>query len=136
MNSRIILQEKFSQKPETSTKILATNSIDKSIIDRATEIIEKNMDNPEFNINVFAHEMALSRTNLFTKIKAITGQTPNEFIMTLRLKKAASMLKNNPDLSIVEIADRTGFNSVKYFSKCFNDVYHIRPAAYRNATES
>ena len=136
VNSRIILQEKFSQKPETSTKILATNGIDKSIIDRATEIIEKNIDNPDFNINVFAHEMALSRTNLFTKIKAITGQTPNDFIMTLRLKKAAFMLKNNPELSIVEIADRTGFNSVKYFSKCFNDVYHIRPAAYRNATES
>lgn len=136
VNSRIILQEKFSQKPETSTKILATNSIDKSIIDRATEIIEKNMDNPEFNVNVFAHEMAMSRTNLFTKIKAITGQTPNEFIMTLRLKKAAFMLKNNPELSIVEIADRTGFNSVKYFSKCFNDVYHIRPAAYRNNQEN
>ena len=136
VNSRIILQEKFSQKPETSTKILATNGIDKSIIDRATEIIEQNMENPEFNINVFAHEMALSRTNLFTKIKAITGQTPNDFIMTLRLKKAAYMLKNNPELSIVEIADRTGFNSVKYFSKCFNDVYHIRPAAYRNNQEN
>ena len=136
VNSRIILQEKFSQKPETSTKILATNGIDKDIIDRATEIIEQNMDNPEFNVNVFAHEMAMSRTNLFTKIKAITGQTPNDFIMTLRLKKAAFMLKNNPDLSIVEIADRTGFNSVKYFSKCFNDVYHIRPAAYRNNQEN
>ena len=136
VNSRIILQEKFSQNPDTSSKILATNMIDKEIMDKATAIIEKNLDNPDFNVNTFAHEMALSRTNLFTKLKAITGQTPNELVMTLRLKKAAYMLKNNPELSIVEIADRTGFNSVKYFSKCFNDTYHIRPAAYRSNTEN
>ena len=110
--------------------------IDKEIMDKATAIIEKNLDNPDFNVNTFAHEMALSRTNLFTKLKAITGQTPNELVMTLRPKKAAYMLKNNPELSIVEIADRTGFNSVKYFSKCFNDTYHIRPAAYRSNTEN
>lgn len=132
VNSRIILQEKFSQNPETPTRILATNMIDQKIIDKATAIVEANLDNSGFNVNTFAHEMALSRTNLFTKLKAITGQTPNEFVMTLRLKKAAHMLKNNPELSIVEIADRTGFNSVKYFSKCFNDVYHIRPANYRS----
>lgn len=102
-----------------------------SIVERATAIIEKHLDDPDFNINVFAHEMAMSRTNLFTKLKAATGQTPNNMIITIRLKKAAYMLKNNPDLSIVEIADRTGFNSVKYFSKCFNDVYNIRPGNYR-----
>ena len=136
VNSRIILQEKFSQNPDMSSKMLATNVIDQDIIDKATAIIEQNMENSEFNINVFAHEMAMSRTSLFTKMKAITGQTPNDFVMTLRLKRAAFLLKNNPELSILEIADRTGFNSVKYFSKCFNDVYHIRPANYRNSSES
>jgi transcriptional regulator GlxA family with amidase domain len=116
--------------------MLATNQIDKAIIDKAIAIIEENLDNPEFNVNMFAHEMAMSRTNLFTKMMAITGQTPNDFVKTYRLKKAAYMLKNNPELSIAEIADRTGFNSVKYFSKCFNDVYHIRPAAYRDDQEN
>ena len=136
VNSRIILQERYSQNPDTSTKMLATNQIDKAIIDKAITIIEEHLDNPEFNVNMFAHEMAMSRTNLFTKMMAITGQTPNDFVKTYRLKKAAYMLKNNPELSIAEIADRTGFNSVKYFSKCFNDVYHIRPAAYRDDQEN
>lgn len=135
VNSRIILQEKFSQNPDVPSKMLATNHIDQEIIERATAIIEANVDNADFNINMFAHEMAMSRTNLFTKIKAITGQTPNDFIMTLRLKKAALMLRENPELSIAEIADRTGFASSKYFSKCFNDLYHIRPSSYRSGKD-
>ena len=131
VNSRKMLQEKFSRQPDMSSKILATNSLDQVMMDKATSVIEENLDNPEFNVNMFAHEMAMSRTNLFAKIKAITGQTPNEFIMTLRLKRGAYLLKNNPELSISEIADRTGFASSNYFSKCFNDLYHVRPLNYR-----
>ena len=63
----------------------------------------------------------MARTNLFTKLKAITGQTPNDFILTIRLKKGALMLRNNPELNITEISDRIGFSSSRYFSKCFKD---------------
>ena len=136
VNSRIILQEKFSSNPDMSSKMLATNPIDKNILDRAISIIEENIDNPDFNINIFAREMAMSRTNLFTKIKSITGKTPNEYIMTIKLKKGAYMLKNNPELSVTEISDKLGFSSAKYFSKCFNDLYHMRPSAYRNSKEN
>ena len=136
VNSRIILQEKFSSNPDMSSKMLATNPIDKNILDRAISIIEANIDNPDFNINIFAREMAMSRTNLFTKIKSITGKTPNEYIMTIKLKKGAYMLKNNPELSVTDISDKLGFSSAKYFSKCFNDLYHMRPSAYRNSKEN
>lgn len=136
VNSRIILQEKFSSNPDMSSKMLATNPIDKNILDRAISIIEANIDNPDFNINIFAREMAMSRTNLFTKIKSITGKTPNEYIMTIKLKKGAYMLKNNPELSVTDISDKLGFSSAKYFSKCFNDLYHKRPSAYRNSKEN
>ena len=131
VNSRILLQEKFSQSPDMNSKMLATNALDQKLIDKATEIIEANIENVEFNINDFAHEMAMSRTNLFKKMKAITGQTPNDFIMTIRLKKGAYLLRNNPELSISDIADLTGFASSKYFSKCFTDIYKKRPSAYR-----
>lgn len=131
VNSRIILQEKFSKQPQTALKMLATNAMDKNILDKAVKIIEKYIDNPEFNINIFAREMGIARTNLFAKIKAITGQTPNEFISTIRLKKAAILLKNNPELNISEISDMVGFNSSRYFSKCFKAQYHINPISYR-----
>ena len=100
VNSRILLQEKFSKQPQAYAQMLATNPIDKEILDRAISIIEKNLDNTEFNVNIFAREMAMARTNLFTKLKAITGQTPNDFILTIRLKKGALMLRN---LSLIHI---------------------------------
>lgn len=131
VNSRIILQEKFSKQPQSIPQMLATNVMDKAILDKAMQIIEKYLDNTEFNINIFAREMGIARTNLFAKIKAITGQTPNEFISTIRLKKAAVLLKNNPELNISEISDRVGFSSSRYFSKCFKDQYHISPISYR-----
>ena len=131
VNSRILLQEKFSKQPQAFVQMLATNPIDKEILDRAMTVIEKHLDDTEFNVNVFAREMAMARTNLFTKLKAITGQTPNDFILTIRLKKGALMLRNNPELNITEISDRIGFSSSRYFSKCFKDIYHVSPLAYR-----
>lgn len=131
VNSRILLQEKFSKQPQAFAQMLATNPIDKDLLDHAMAIIEKHLDDTEFNVNVFAREMALARTSLFSKLKAITGQTPNEFILTIRLKKGAIMLRNNPELNISEISDRIGFSSSRYFSKCFKDVYHVSPLAYR-----
>ena len=135
VNSRILLQEKFSKQPQAFAQMLATNPIDKEIMDRAMAVIEKHLDDTEFNVNVFAREMAMARTNLFTKLKAITGQTPNDFILTIRLKKGALMLRNNPELNITEVSDRIGFSSSRYFSKCFKDVYHVSPLAYRKGEE-
>ena len=99
--------------------MLATNPIDKEILDRAISIIEKNLDNTEFNVNIFAREMAMARTNLFTKLKAITGQTPNDFILTIRLKKGALMLRNNPELNITEISDKNRFQFFTLLLKMF-----------------
>lgn len=59
--------------------------------------------------------------------------TPNDFIMSIRLKKGAFLLNSNPELSITEISEMTGFNPQKYFAKCFSDMYHLSPSAYRNA---
>jgi len=135
VNSRLLLQEKFSRQPQTTPQMLATNPMDKEILDRAIGIIEQHLDDTSFNINVFAREMGMARTNLFAKIKAITGQTPNDFIITIRLKRGALMLRNNLELNVSEIADKIGFSSSRYFSKCFKDAYHVNPLAYRKGIE-
>ena len=136
VNNRIMLQEKFSKQPQTSMQILATNSLDKKFLDNAMEIIEKEIENANFNVDQLATEMGIARTKLFSKLKAVTGQTPGDLIMTIRLKRAAYLLRNNPELNISEISDKTGFNIPKYFSKCFKDKYHITPQAYRKETNN
>lgn len=138
VNNRIILQEKFSKHPQAKAQILATNPIDKELIDKAISIIEKYIDNVEFNVDLLAREMGIARTKLFTKLKAITGQTPYDFISTIRLKQAAFLLKEHPELNISEISDRLGFSSPRQFSKSFKEKYHVIPQAYRrsNTTSS
>lgn len=89
VNSRRLLQEKFSKQPQAFAQMLATNPMDKEMLDRAMAIIEQHLDNTDFNVNIFAREMGMARTNLFTKLKAVTGQTPNDFILSIRLKKGA-----------------------------------------------
>lgn len=135
VNSRILLQEKFSRQPQAFAQMLATNPMDKEMLDRAMSIIERHLDDTEFNVTLFAREMGMARTNLFSKLKAVTGQTPNDFILTIRLKKGAVMLRNNQELNISEISDRIGFSSSRYFSKCFKDVYHVSPMGYRKGKE-
>lgn len=131
VNSRILLQEKFSAQPQTSAWALATNQMDKAFLEKVMGLISVNLSNSEFNVSDLAKGLALSRTALFSKIKAVTGQTPNDFLLTIRLKESAKLLKSNPELNVTEISERTGFNSARYFAKCFKSKYGISPLAYR-----
>lgn len=131
VNSRLLLQEKFSKQPQTTPQMLATNPMDKEFMDKIIEIVERHLDNTEFNIEQLAREAGTARTKLFAKIKAVTGQTPNDFILNIRLKRGAWLLRNKPELNISEIADQIGFSSSQYFSTCFKNVYQMTPGAYR-----
>lgn len=137
INNRIMLQEKFSKHPQEIPQILATNAMDKELVDKAMRVIDRYIDNAEFNVDILAREMGIARTKLFNKLKDITGQTPYDFIVTIRLKRSAIMLKERPEFNISEISDKLGFSSPRQFSKSFKDKYHTTPQAYRKgeATE-
>jgi AraC-like DNA-binding protein len=95
-----------------------------------------NSHHQAFVVPAFSREIALGRTKLFTKLKGITGQTPNEFIQNVRLKKAASLLSNNPEYNISDITYMLGFSSPKYFAKCFKEQFGVSPSAYRKGDDS
>lgn len=132
VNGRRILQEKFSKQPQAPARILATNPMDEDLLERTMEIIERNMDNSEFSLSELIRELCMSRTYFFQKIKGITGQTPNEFLSTVRLKRAAFLLRSDLTLSVSEISDKTGFSSPRYFGRCFKEAYGVSPLGYRN----
>lgn len=131
VNNRILLQEKYSKQPQKSNPMFAITPADKEFMDRAMQLIEDNLDKAEFSVDQFAREMSVSRTKLYAKVKAITNQTPNELILSMRMKKAAVMLKEHPELSIAEISDKLGFCSPRYFSRCFKDKFNVSPQVYR-----
>ena len=118
-------------QPDLDPQIVATNAIDQQLLEKATEIVEKNIDNPGFDVNKFASELCLSRTNLFYKLKGVTGQTPNDFIMNMKLKRSIYYLVNSPDMDITDIAFQAGFGSSSYYIKKFHKLYGLTPAQYR-----
>lgn len=131
INGRKQLQEKFAKSTEFNSQTVASNEMDKNFLDKANQVIEENIDNPDFDINEFSKQMNLSRTGLFNKIKGVTGQTPNEFILNIKMKKATYLLVEKLDLNIADISYKLGFNSPKYFSKCFKEQFGISPSKFR-----
>ena len=127
------LQEKYQNLPETPVAILSSNTKDQTLLEKAVAIVMEHIDDPEFKIDVFAHELGLSRTYLFSKLKGLTGQSPNEFITTIRLKEAVARLMGSKDESISEIAYSLGFSSSSYFINCFKARYGKTPAQYRKS---
>jgi AraC-like DNA-binding protein len=107
-----------------------TASKDKEFLERANAIIEKELDNFDFSVQLFAESVHLSQTMLYKKIKGITGYSPNEFIRIVRLKRAACLLKTT-ELNISEIAYKVGFDDPLYFSRCFKQQFLLSPKRFR-----
>ncbi|MEO1449159.1 MAG: response regulator, partial [Bacteroidota bacterium] len=130
LQARQRIRERFAQVVQVQPTELALTSADEDFLLRAMETVEKYIDNPDFVAEQFAREMAVSRALLFTKLKAITDQTPNNFVKTIRLKRAAQYLEQS-DLGIAEIAYQVGFRDARYFRKCFHKQWNKSPSAYR-----
>lgn len=131
ITTRKLLQQKFKLNGESIVNELPLHPIDKKLLMDATAIVESYIDNADFDVATFARELCMSRTLLFTKIKGLTGQTPNDFILSMRIQKAAEKLKNDPQALIADIALNYGFSNASYFIKCFKNAYGITPASYR-----
>ncbi len=133
VNTRIMLQNKFvSSKSVSPDMLVATNAIDHEFMEKAIQIVTDNMTNPDFDVVLFAREMAMGRTRFFMKLKGVTGQTPNRFITNIRLKKSVELLQDKPDLSIGEISYLVGFNSPSYFIKSFKALFGITPSTFKS----
>ena len=136
VNTRLALQRKYASSSLGEPDLVATNEIDRDFIEKATRIVRENLTDPAFDVTRFATEMALGRTRLFDKLKGVVGQTPNKFIMTIRLKYARELLSGPEDISVNEVSYMTGFSSPSYFIKTFKSCYGITPSAFKASTQS
>ncbi|MFC4672204.1 hybrid sensor histidine kinase/response regulator transcription factor [Dysgonomonas termitidis] len=104
---------------------------EEKFINKVTEIIKKNFDNPGFDMNVLASELGMGRNKLYTKMKEITNLSPNEFALNIKMRESIHLLQNYLHLNISEIGIELGFSSTKYFSRCFKAFYGTTPAQWR-----
>lgn len=123
----------YTGKTVTESPVPETiNERDKELLAKCVSIIKENFENQEFDVTELASELCMGRSKLYMQFKQITGLTPNEFILKVKLDEAMLMLKNHPELNISEISIRLGFSSPRYFSKCFKSYFGVAPQAVRS----
>lgn len=103
---------------------------DKAFVKNVMNLIEEHIDDSEYGQEQLAHDLLLSRSTLYRKIKAVSGMSPLDFIRNVKMKKACTMLGQHK-LSISEIAYSLGFANPKYFTKCFKDEMGQTPSEYQ-----
>ncbi|WP_420582293.1 two-component regulator propeller domain-containing protein [Reichenbachiella sp.] len=123
------LKTKFKDEDPISPSEITISSMDEELLQKAIQIVDEHIDNQFLDVNLFAQELGVSRTMLFTKVKAWTDMTPNEFILSMRMKRAAKLLEQGK-ISISQIGYKVGFKNPKYFSKCFNKYHSLSPSAF------
>ncbi len=127
IDNRNKLRAKFGQLEEIKPDELNISALDNKFYTKVNEIVEKFYTDPSFDVDQFASEMYVSRSQLYSKMKAITNLSANEYINTYRLKKSIEMLSQG-ELQISEVAYAVGFNDPKYFSRIFKKYYKQSPS--------
>jgi len=115
------------QDTEKADEVIAINNIDTDFLNKCIKIVSDNISNTGFTINDLCREMAMSRTLIYEKLRALTNQPPNEFIRMIRLKRAKELLSLQK-YTINEVAEMTGFSDTKYFSTVFKKYYGYSPS--------
>ncbi|HVI44666.1 MAG TPA: two-component regulator propeller domain-containing protein [Chitinophaga sp.] len=124
-----LLQKRFQKQIEVNPAEITVTSVDETFLQHALDVIEKQMDNPDFSVEDFSAAMYMNRVTLYRKILALTGRSPLEFIRSIRLKRAAQLLEKS-GMTVAEIAYKVGFNNPKQFSKCFKEEFKVLPSQY------
>ena len=106
-----------------------TNELDGQLIEKAKFFMREHLEGP-LNMKQLVKELSISYSKFRKIFKEITGQSPNQYHMNLRLDKAKELL-NTTHLNITEVAYQSGFESVFYFSKLFKIKNKMSPKAYR-----
>ena len=129
ITSRQILFEKYFNGIQNKD-LSNTTSLDKQFITNVLDYIHNDIANPNLGVEQLAEELFLSRSKLYRKIKALTGDTATEFIRKIRLEKAKELLEKT-DLTVSEIGYKVGFSSPSYFTKCFKNHFGRIPKEIR-----
>lgn len=124
-------QEEFrTDTDDINFSLLDATELDKEFMKKVTDIILENLSSSTFDVNQLADILAMSKSSLYRKIKAIIGLSPVEFIRNVRLKEGVKMLKTKL-ISVSEVAYTCGFSSPKYFSTCFKEEFGMTPKEFQ-----
>lgn len=124
------LQAYYSGQPSEIKTIPATASVENAFLEKLKTLVEKRIGDPKLSVQDLSKGLLVGQTQLYRKLKALTGKTPTQFIHSIRLKKAVELLKTT-NLNISEIAYDLGYNDPNYFSRMFRKEFGKSPGDFR-----
>lgn len=126
---RYLVRQRYSQSQEVEPDKIALNTLDQELLEKAVRVVEAHMDDVEFSTEQFAREMCMSRSGLHAKLKALTGESTNDFIRKIRFNRAAQLLKEGR-YTVAEVSMMVGFNTPSYFASSFKKHFGCQPSEY------
>lgn len=119
----------YNNSIEIEPEQMHLHPLDEEFLNRAVAIMEKYMDDIEFTTEKFARELCMSRSSLHVKMKALTGETTNDFIRKIRFNRAGQLLKEGR-YTVSEVSLMVGFSTPAYFTNCFKKFFGCLPSEY------
>jgi len=135
IRNREQLKEHYSHDLNIEMNASVPGSLDKKFINDFTAMIEKNIANSELHVNDVCRELGMSRVQIYRKVKALLGYSINDYIISVRLKKAKHLLLRT-DKTIAEISTEVGFSSSTYFSTAFKAKFNLSPREFKISQSS
>jgi AraC-like DNA-binding protein len=127
--SRRQLRASFHQQSVLQPRDLAINQADAHFLQRALTAIEQHLSDFEFDVEALARSVAVSRRQLFRKLKAVVDLSPKALIRSVRLKRAGQLLRES-EMTVTEITFAVGFQDVKHFRSLFKEQFGVLPSEY------
>ncbi|NBC27233.1 MAG: helix-turn-helix domain-containing protein, partial [Bacteroidetes bacterium] len=125
------LRDQFSKSGMIHTSNVSDDSTEKAFLEKAISIVENNFGNEQFKVEAFAGELNMSQSQLNRKLQALTDQTAVQFIVAVKLRHAAKLLKSKNDISIAEVSYLVGYNDQAYFTRVFKKQFGVSPSEFR-----
>lgn len=123
------LKSTYTKQIKVLTPEVKMESEDEKLLATIMLYLEENLTNPQLSVEELGRHVGMSRSSLYNKLLELTGQTPVEFIRSVKLDKAAVLLEKS-DMNVAQIAYSVGFSTPAYFAKTFKTKFNLLPSEY------
>ena len=129
--SREKMRCKYGHSLQTQGPAATTlpNPVDGAFLEKLSQLVHEHMDDPAFGVDMLARKAAMSQPVLYKKLKALTNMSVNDFVKSIRLRKAAELIREKRH-TVYEVAYMVGYNDRKYFSREFKKQFGKTPTEY------
>lgn len=123
------LKNTYTKQIKVVTPDVEIESEDEKLLKNIMLYLEENLTNPQLSVEELSRHIGMSRSSLYSKLLELTGQTPVEFIRSVKLDKAAVLLEKS-DMNVAQIGYSVGFSTPNYFAKSFKAKFNMLPSEY------